>query len=88
MRAVVITEPGGPDVLTLATVPNPSPGRGEVVIAVVAAGVNRADLLQRAGELPAPEGVPGVAGTRSFGTDPRRSAPTFRRGRSVTRSWR
>jgi NADPH2:quinone reductase len=58
MRAVVITEPGAPDVLRLRDVPDPEPGPGEIRVRVQAAGINRADLLQRQGRYPAPEGVP------------------------------
>jgi putative PIG3 family NAD(P)H quinone oxidoreductase len=58
MRAIVIREPGGPEVLTLRDVPTPDPGYGQVRIRVEYAGVNRADLLQRAGFYPAPPGVP------------------------------
>lgn len=58
MRAVVITEPGGPEVLEVRTVPRPQPGAGEVLVKVAASGVNRADLLQRMGRYPAPEGWP------------------------------
>src|SRR5512143_2339052 len=58
MRAVVITEPGGPEVLAIRDVPAPVPGRGEVLVRVRAAGVNRADVLQRKGRYPAPEGSP------------------------------
>ncbi|GEL95420.1 NAD(P)H-quinone oxidoreductase [Cellulomonas composti] len=58
MRAVVITGPGGPDVLTVAIMPDPEPGPGELVLDVRAAGVNRADLLQRAGHYPPPPGAP------------------------------
>jgi putative PIG3 family NAD(P)H quinone oxidoreductase len=57
MRAVVITEPGGPDVLRVEQVPDPVPAAGEVVIRVAAAGVNRADLSQRAGFYPPPPGT-------------------------------
>ncbi|GIW53410.1 MAG: NAD(P)H quinone oxidoreductase [Gemmatimonadales bacterium] len=57
MRAVVITEPGGPEVLALRELPVPAPGSGELLIRVRASGVNRADLLQRTGRYPAPEGV-------------------------------
>jgi NADPH:quinone reductase-like Zn-dependent oxidoreductase len=49
MHAVVITEPGEPDVLRWLEVPDPVPGPGEVVIEVAASGVNRADLMQREG---------------------------------------
>jgi NADPH:quinone reductase len=58
MKAVVITRPGGPEVLALREVPQPTPKPDEVIVRVHAAGVNRADLLQRAGRYPAPSGVP------------------------------
>ena len=58
MRAIVITEPGGPEVLSWAEVPDPVPGPGEVVIDIAAAGVNRADLMQRQGFYPPPPGAP------------------------------
>jgi NADPH:quinone reductase-like Zn-dependent oxidoreductase len=49
MRAIVVHETGGPDVLQLEEVPEPQPGTGEVVVRVEAAGVNHYDLNQRAG---------------------------------------
>ena len=59
MRAVVICEPGGPEVLELRDVPEPAPpGPDEVLVEVAAAGVNRADLLQRQGSYPPPPGAP------------------------------
>lgn len=58
MRAVVVTQPGGPEVLAVKELPAPRPGTGELLVRVRASGVNRADLLQRAGRYPAPEGVP------------------------------
>ncbi len=58
MRAVVIRAPGGPEVLELRDLPEPEVPFGHVRIAVRFAGVNRADLLQRAGFYPAPPGVP------------------------------
>ncbi len=58
MRAVVISQPGGPEVLEVRDVPAPVPGPGEVLVGVHAAGLNRADLLQRQGRYPAPPGVP------------------------------
>lgn len=58
MRAVVITAPGGPDVLELQERPLPEPGPGEIRVRVGAAGLNRADLLQRRGGYPAPPGWP------------------------------
>ena len=57
MRAVVITSPGGPEVLNLEEVPDPVPGEGEVVVEVAAAGVNPAVLLQRQGSYPPPPGA-------------------------------
>ncbi len=58
MRAVIITRPGGPDVLELRTVPAPTPGSHEVLVRVHATALNRADLLQRQGKYPAPPGTP------------------------------
>lgn len=58
MRAVVIREPGGPEVLELREVEAPDVPEGHVRVAVRFAGVNRADLLQRAGLYPAPPGAP------------------------------
>ncbi|CAB1128370.1 PKS_ER domain-containing protein [Candidatus Hydrogenisulfobacillus filiaventi] len=58
MLAVVLTGQGGPEVLSLATVPDPRPGPGEIQIRVAAAGVNRADLLERAGRYPPPAPPP------------------------------
>lgn len=58
MQAVVITAPGGPEVLKLEERPDPVPGRGEIRVRIRAAGVNRADLLQRRGLYPAPPGWP------------------------------
>jgi putative PIG3 family NAD(P)H quinone oxidoreductase len=67
MRAITITEPGGPEVLALAEVPDPSPAAGEVVIEIAAAGVNRADLLQRQGLYPPPPGTPPYPGLECAG---------------------
>lgn len=58
MRAVRITEPGGPEVLRLEEVPDPVAGPGEVLVDVRATALNRADLMQRAGAYPAPPGAP------------------------------
>ena len=62
MRAIVITSPGGPEVLRLTEVPDPVAGPGEVVIDVTAAGLNRADVLQRMGGYPPPPGAPPYPG--------------------------
>ncbi len=67
MRAVTITSPGGPEVLRLAEVPDPVPGPGEVLVEVAAAGVNRADLLQRQGAYPPPPGAPEHPGLECSG---------------------
>ena len=54
MKAIVITEPGGPEVLQLQDVPEPTPGPEDLLVRVRAAGLNRADLLQRTGGYPQP----------------------------------
>ncbi len=58
MRAVVITGPGGPEVLELQDVDEPTPRAGELRVRIAAFGVNRADLLQRRGRYPPPAGAP------------------------------
>jgi len=69
MRAVVITRPGGPEVLELREVPDPRPGPAEIVVSVKATALNRADLLQRRGLYPAPPGVPAdIPGLEMAGT--------------------
>ena len=67
MRAVVVTEPGGPENLTIAEVPDVVAGPGELLVRVVAAGVNRADLLQRQGFYPPPKGISDVIGLEVSG---------------------
>ena len=67
MRAVVITKPGGPEVLEWQEVPDPDMGPGDVLINVAAAGVNRADLLQRQGLYPPPPGAPLYPGMECSG---------------------
>jgi putative PIG3 family NAD(P)H quinone oxidoreductase len=68
MHAVVISEPGGPSVLQWTEVPDPRPGPGEVLVEVTAAGVNRADLMQRQGFYPPPPGAPPYPGLECSGT--------------------
>ena len=58
MRAVVITAPGGVEVLELRDVPQPSPSHGQVLVRVHATALNRADILQREGRYPAPADAP------------------------------
>jgi putative PIG3 family NAD(P)H quinone oxidoreductase len=67
MRAVEISEPGGPQVLRVVERPEPSPGPGEVLIDVVAAGVNRPDLMQREGRYPPPKGTTDIPGLEVAG---------------------
>ncbi|HET8982816.1 MAG TPA: NAD(P)H-quinone oxidoreductase [Pedococcus sp.] len=67
MRAVIASQPGGPEVLTVSELPDPGPGPGEVVIDVVATAVNRADLLQRQGHYPPPPGASDVLGLECSG---------------------
>jgi len=58
MRALMITRPGGPEVLEIHEAPDPVAGPDEVVVRVRASALNRADVLQRRGLYPAPPGVP------------------------------
>jgi putative PIG3 family NAD(P)H quinone oxidoreductase len=67
MKAVVITEPGGPEVLAYQDVPVPEPADGEVLLEVAATAVNRADLLQRAGNYAPPPGASETLGLECSG---------------------
>ncbi len=68
MRAVAITETGGPEVLVESEVPRPMPGEGEVRIRVRAAGVNRPDILQRIGAYRLPPDASDLPGLEVAGT--------------------
>ena len=68
MRFIDMAAPGGAEVLRLAEAPVPRPGAGEVLIRVAAAGVNRPDVLQRAGSYPPPPGASPVLGLEVSGT--------------------
>ncbi len=68
MRAIVIDQPGGPEALQLKEVPDPVAGPGELVIRIDAAGVNRADIMQRLGFYPPPAGAPPYPGLECGGT--------------------
>jgi len=57
MRAVVFAGQGGPEIIEVRTLPDPAPGRGEALVRVRAAALNRADLLQRRGLYPPPPGL-------------------------------
>jgi putative PIG3 family NAD(P)H quinone oxidoreductase len=68
VRAVFSDGAGGPEVLVVRDVPDPEAGPGEVVLDVAAAGLNRADLLQRQGFYPPPPGASDVLGMECSGT--------------------
>lgn len=68
MKVAEIKQPGGPEVLTLATRPVPQPGPGEILIEVAAAGVNRPDVVQRSGHYPPPPGASDLPGLEAAGT--------------------
>jgi putative PIG3 family NAD(P)H quinone oxidoreductase len=67
MHAIVIREPGGPEVLEWREVPDPVAGPGEVLVDIAASAVNRADLLQRAGFYDPPRGSPPYPGLECSG---------------------
>jgi NADPH2:quinone reductase len=68
MTAIAITEPGGPDVLRPVDRAVPQPGRGEVLVRVEAAGVNRPDILQRLGKYAVPPGASDLPGLEIAGS--------------------
>ena len=68
MHAVVVSGPGGPEVMSWQEVPDPVAGAGEVVLEVAATAVNRPDLLQRQGHYPPPPGAPDLLGLECSGT--------------------
>jgi NADPH2:quinone reductase len=67
MKIADVPKPGGPDALVVAERPVPTPGPAEVLIEVAAAGLNRADILQRRGFYPAPAGAPTYPGLEVSG---------------------
>lgn len=68
MLAIEISHPGGPDVLTPVERPDPQLARGEVLVRVEAAGVNRPDIMQREGKYPPPHGASDIPGLEVAGT--------------------
>lgn len=68
MKAITIPQPGDASALVPTDVPDPHPAPGEVRIRVVAAGVNRADVMQRMGFYPPPPGAPEYPGLEVSGT--------------------
>jgi tumor protein p53-inducible protein 3 len=67
VRAIVIEKPGGPDVLRLGELPDPTPGPGEILVRVHATALNRLDLLQREGRYPVPPGASPTLGVEMAG---------------------
>jgi putative PIG3 family NAD(P)H quinone oxidoreductase len=67
MRAIEIASPGGPDVLRAVERPIPEPGPGELLVRVMAAGVNRPDIMQRLGKYPPPPGASDIPGLEIAG---------------------
>jgi len=67
MKAVVAPQPDGAEELALVDRPVPRPGKGEVLVKVAAAGVNRPDILQRRGLYPPPPGAPDILGLEIAG---------------------
>ncbi|MDZ4380250.1 MAG: NAD(P)H-quinone oxidoreductase [Parvibaculum sp.] len=67
MKSIAIREPGGPDVLVPAEIETPTPGHGEILIRVAAAGINRPDTIQRMGLYPPPPGAPATPGLEVAG---------------------
>ena len=67
MQAIALEAPGGPEMLRWGTAPDPVAGPGEVLVDVAAAGVNRADLMQRQGHYPPPPGASEIIGLEVSG---------------------
>lgn len=68
MKAILITQPGGPEVMQYGDAPDPQPGPGELLVRVRGTAVNRADLLQRMGAYPPPPGASSILGLEIAGT--------------------
>ena len=85
MTVIEAAESGGPEVLALTKRPVPTPGAGEVLIAVKAAGINRPDVLQRQGFYPPPKGASDLLGLEVSGTVVARgeAATRFKEGDAV-----
>ena len=67
MKAIVFEQPGGPGVLRLSEVPNPIPTPEQLLVRVRATGLNRADILQRLGKYPSPQGESEILGLEIAG---------------------
>lgn len=68
MHAITVDEPGGIEAMSWTEVPAPNPEAGEVLVRTQAAGVNRADVLQRQGHYPPPAGITEIMGMEALGT--------------------
>ena len=68
MTAILISAPGGPEVLVPGTRPVPAPAPGELLVKVEAAGINRPDVMQRKGLYPPPPGASDIPGLEIAGT--------------------
>jgi len=82
MRAIVVKQPGGPEVLQLQELPDPQPREGDLIVRVRGAGVNRADLLQRLGRYPPPPGESEILGLEIAGEVEHAAGP-WKRGDRV-----
>ena len=67
MKAIEISQPGGPEVLHWVDRPMPEPAAGQLLLRVIAAGVNRPDVMQRKGMYPAPPGASDIPGLEVSG---------------------
>src|SRR4030095_10777559 len=67
MKVIEVPQPGGPEALVLGERPVPQPAPGEVLIEIAAAGLNRADILQRRGYYPSPPVAPSNPGLEVAG---------------------
>ena len=85
-HAIAITAPGDPDVLQWAERVMPEIAADEVLLKIAAAGVNHADLLQRQGKYPPPEGVPqDIPGLEAAG-DPELACVSFSAAANIPRA--
>jgi NADPH:quinone reductase-like Zn-dependent oxidoreductase len=82
MKAVVIREPGGPEVLKIEDVPVPTPKQGEVLIRVKAFGINRSELFTRQGHSPSVK-FPRILGIEAVGLVEEAPSHEFSRGEKV-----
>jgi len=78
MKAVVFDKPGGPDVMHIGQAPLPDVGERDILVRIHAAGVNRADILQRKGFYPPPPGASPIIGLEMAG-EVERTGPACRR---------